>query len=100
MPAPDEISQYCSSLVVISGSRDVGSCSEDIQLSHYSVKEWLVSGLDANNFQEQRARLVIAETCLAYLLSIPGDLDTEEVTHRYLLAEYAARNWAEHAVVD
>jgi hypothetical protein len=45
MPRPREITRYCASLVTITSSKVKGS-EEDIQelqLAHFSVKEYLVS---------------------------------------------------------
>jgi hypothetical protein len=111
MPVPREISRCCSSLIAIvqrpiKDSREysddnTGDTITEIQLSHFSVKEWLVSGRLKTNisaaFNETAARAAIAVVCLAYLLEL--NLRVRELRQSYPFAEYAARYWAEHAAI-
>ncbi|RYP81096.1 hypothetical protein DL769_002152 [Monosporascus sp. CRB-8-3] len=104
MPIPTEISRYCSSLVaVVEKEDDAGDMTTEIQLSHYSVKEWLISNrLDPNlseEFREPNARAVLAQICIAYLLDLSHDLPVREITRLFPFAKYTARFWAYHAVV-
>lgn len=100
MPKPEEISRYCSSLVVIvTGGHD----EEEIQLAHFSVKEYLISNrVDediAQYFDETAARGLIAEVCLAYLLELDGNLPPQEMIRFYPMASYSARYWTSHSAI-
>ncbi|KAJ1323553.1 ankyrin repeat domain-containing protein 50 [Microdochium nivale] len=104
MPEPDEISQYCSGLVIVSERSDDGEVTREMQLSHYSVKEWLESDrLEESlriDFQQQYALAAMAEICVAYLLELPGELGITEITSRYPFAHYTANHWAEHTSIS
>ncbi|OCK96816.1 uncharacterized protein K441DRAFT_656827 [Cenococcum geophilum 1.58] len=107
MPDPQEISRYCSSLVVMVSVTEHlhGEDSErvELQLAHFSVKEYLTSNrLDsgiAQDFQETNARASIAKVCLAYLLHFNRDIPLAEIRETFPLAQYSARFWMIHAVV-
>jgi hypothetical protein len=85
MPSPQEISRYCSSLAAVVSiaehSNGEDSNRVELQLAHFSVKEYLMSNrLDsdiAQDFQEFTARAAIAGVFLAYLLHF-----TQEVHQR------------------
>ena len=106
LPDPQEISCYCSSLVVVVPAKEHSHNKDDkpmeLQLAHFSVKEYLTSGrLDkdiAQNFQEIAAKASIAIVCLAYLLRLDVDLQPDEIRMTFPLAEYCARYWMIHAV--
>ncbi|PWI63948.1 hypothetical protein PCL_02264 [Purpureocillium lilacinum] len=104
MPIPEEISRYCSSLVVVTKNNE-GNSREitTLQLAHFSVKEYLMSDrLDAavaEDFKEINARGSIAEVCLAYLLDLDPSLTISELREICWLAQYSARYWAENAMV-
>lgn len=85
MPVPKEILGYCSSLVAVVSRREDndddndddddnrgGKTVTEIQLAHFSVKEYLVSDRlktdIAKYLEEIAARASIAEVCLAYSL--------------------------------
>ena len=113
MPVPQEISRYCSSLVVMvsatghtydeDDSHDEDDERIELQLAHFSVKEYLTSNrLDsgfAQDFQETTARASIAKVCLAYLLHFDQDALPEEISETFPLAQYSARSWMTHATV-
>lgn len=84
------------------GLRD-GQAITEIRLSHFSVKEWLLSDrLKINlkaDFKETAARATIAVVCVAYLLELNRSLRVREMTQIYPFAEYSARYWASHAAV-
>jgi hypothetical protein len=99
MPDPQEISHYCSSLVVV-----VTTESDDVlQLAHFSVKEYLTSdrveSVVATEFQKVTASASIAKVCLAYLLQFDQELPPEEVLKGYPLAKYSATFWMSYAAV-
>ncbi|POR34361.1 Ankyrin repeat domain-containing protein 50 [Tolypocladium paradoxum] len=104
MPVPEEISRYCSSLVAVTrADRDRGETTTELQLAHFSVKEYLLcdrlqAGF-AEDFDETVARASIAQVCLAYLLELDQGLPTMELRQSYWLAQYSARYWTDHAVV-
>ncbi|TLS21185.1 uncharacterized protein PpBr36_10655 [Pyricularia pennisetigena] len=102
MPEPDEISIYCSSLVVVMSKTDEdGNIKRELQLAHFSVKEYLISDrLESNmslHFEERLARQCMAEICLAYLLDLSHDPTVVKLQKDWPLAEYAAQYWMGHA---
>jgi len=107
MPDPREISCYCSSLVVVVSAKDHSYDEDDkpveLQLAHFSVKEYLTSNrLDTDialRFEEVAAKASIAKVCLAYLLHLDQDLPTRELKKTFPLAQYCARYWITFAAV-
>ena len=107
MADPQEISRYCSSLVVVVSAEEHSYNEDDkpmeLQLAHFSVKEYLTSDrLDndiAQKFQEDVAKASIATVCLAYLLYLDFDLPTKELKEAFPLAQYCARYWITFAAV-
>ena len=105
MPDPQEISRYCSSLVTIvavHNSSHSGSESRvELQLAHFSVKEYLMSNrLDADiapNFQECQAGAAVAKICLAYLLHFDEEVSPTDIMRCFPLAKYSATNWMVNA---
>ncbi|KAH6957785.1 hypothetical protein BKA56DRAFT_680678 [Ilyonectria sp. MPI-CAGE-AT-0026] len=94
VPIHEEITGYCSSLVslVQASSR---AAELELQLSHFSVKEYLV-GCHVPDFIRPGPMITITETCLAYL----GSIQTNHVRvtrARFPLAAYAADTWMNHA---
>ncbi|KAH0562440.1 hypothetical protein GP486_002865, partial [Trichoglossum hirsutum] len=107
MPNPQEITCFCSSLVVlVSTTHDSNDKNEEgmkLQLAHFSVKEYLTSErLDkdvAHNFQEVAARASVATACLAYLLHLDQNIRIEKIKEMFPLAQYSARYWMDHAAM-
>ncbi|OKL57360.1 hypothetical protein UA08_07438 [Talaromyces atroroseus] len=108
MPDPREITCFCSSLIVFTSTThnsDVDNKDDDVklQLAHFSVKEYLISGrLDkdlAHNFEECAARASIATVCLAYLLHLNKEISVIEIREKFPLAQYSARYWMDHAAI-
>ncbi|KAF2135060.1 uncharacterized protein K452DRAFT_314243, partial [Aplosporella prunicola CBS 121167] len=106
MPEPREISRYCSTLVVVvarQSPKDDGEAITELQLAHFSVKEYLTSNrLDqsvAEDLEETTARASIAKVCLTYLLGLNQSLPTREIRRLFGLAQFSARYWMEHAAV-
>ncbi|WQF89312.1 Putative NACHT nucleoside triphosphatase, P-loop containing nucleoside triphosphate hydrolase [Colletotrichum destructivum] len=103
MPQPDELSIYCSSLVAVvtRGGSNGGNEGRELQLAHFSVKEYLTSDRLERNiseaFSESLARADITEVCLAYLLELDHSISLLEVRESYPFAQYAARYWMNHA---
>ncbi|WDK23171.1 hypothetical protein CGRA01v4_14463 [Colletotrichum graminicola] len=104
MPEPSEISLYCPSLVAIvsRGGKDGGKKVKEMQLAHFSVKEYLISDrLETNvseSFREPLARASIVEICLVYLLELNHSLSLSNIRQSYPFAQYAARYWMNHAI--
>ena len=77
----------------------------ELQLAHFSVKEYLTSDRLDNNiaqsFQEVAAKASIATVCLAYLLHLDfnPDLPIREIKEEFPLAQYSARYWMINAMV-
>ena len=107
MPDPREISCYCSSLVVVVSAKEHSYDKDDkpmeLQLAHFSVKEYLTSDrLDkdiAQNFQEVAAKASIATVCLAYLLHLDQTFQSRRSERDFPLAQYCARYWMTYAAV-
>ncbi|KAL0929878.1 pfs domain-containing protein [Colletotrichum truncatum] len=105
MPVPEEIAGYCSSLVnVVTRTDDNGKDTiKELQLAHFSVKEYLISdrveGSLSADFREPLARAIITEVCLSYLLELDIKLSPENIGQSYPLAKYAARSWMGHAAL-
>ena len=101
MPDPREISRYCSSLVTVvsvtKGSHGKVESRMELQLAHFSVKEYLLSdGLDGNirrGFQERCARAAIAKVCLAYLLHFDEKSLQTDILQCYPFAVYSVSYW-------
>lgn len=118
MPIPGEILKCCSSLVTLVTKEDQrsGKTWKEIQLAHFSVKEYITSTrLAANassdtektltrasiavNLEETVARSSIAQVCLAYLLELDQDLSAEEIRQSFYLAQYSAQYWSRNTRV-
>ncbi|KAF2135962.1 uncharacterized protein K452DRAFT_322729 [Aplosporella prunicola CBS 121167] len=81
MPRPREISRYCSTLVVVVArqSPEDGDAITELQLAHFSVKEYLTSKrLDqsvAKDLEETTARASIAKQDIGWsMLRLPKDI--------------------------
>ncbi|EGX53213.1 hypothetical protein AOL_s00006g591 [Orbilia oligospora ATCC 24927] len=107
MPDHSEILCYCSSLVVAvtkkGNSNDTNNKTTDLQLAHFSVKEYLTSdrAIDyiAQHFREVQAKASMAKVCLAYLLHLDVDLPTKPLTETFPFVLYCARYWIRFAAV-
>ncbi|KAG6358423.1 hypothetical protein INS49_014307 [Diaporthe citri] len=129
MPDPAEVTRYCSSLVmVISGdklpfsirfpmssrlststyTRSIEWDTDDfweneIQLSHFSVREYLTSErlpeYLAKDLENIAARAAIVQVSLAYLLGIDHNRSRRKIARKFPFADYAARYWASQAAM-
>jgi ankyrin repeat protein len=99
MPDPQEISRYCSSLVVLVSMKSGAM----LQLAHFSVKEYLMSNrvesVVGPEFQEVTASASIARVCLAYLLQFDHEIRPKKVVAEFPLAKYSATFWMSFAAV-
>ncbi len=100
---PRDLLDICTSLVRISRQEnDIwGRSTQSLQLSHFSVKEYLVSprirdGLAAGfGLEEALAHESPAQCCLAYILSFERLMSNSDLS-AYPLARYSAQYWLFH----
>ncbi|THY28239.1 hypothetical protein D6D00_04385 [Aureobasidium pullulans] len=116
-PAP--ASDARSELHLEAGS-DAGSETEyeyepQLELAHFSVKEYLLLHRNETPYQESFripvANAMIASTCLAYLWTLqkthlpkptkvtPHVMELSEIQTKFPLTDFAARHWLDHARV-
>ncbi|RYC78788.1 hypothetical protein BFJ63_vAg18337, partial [Fusarium oxysporum f. sp. narcissi] len=95
LPCSNEITRFCPSLVsIVCGSHRGQDVVEEVQLAHFSVKEYLLNS-DVKGFIHAEASIVITQTCLAYLNSLEGDI-VAMIKSQFPLAKYAAEVWMDH----
>jgi ankyrin repeat protein len=104
LPTLREITKVCSSLVSLVTrriNRNRGEALMELQLTHFSVKEYLTSGRVEETFQKSiadiSARGLITRVCLAYLSHLDEMRPIMEIKAAFPLAQYAARYWMNHA---
>ncbi|KAI0143529.1 hypothetical protein GGR57DRAFT_495207 [Xylariaceae sp. FL1272] len=107
MPIPEEISRYCSglvSLVDINAQRQF-SRQKGLQLSHFSVREYLVSNRMEHGvpraLEETNAHASIANICFIYLLSLGKKyphISERGIQQEFPLLIYALSSWPDHLV--
>jgi ankyrin repeat protein len=93
----------CSSLITIA---DVNG-SRVVQLSHFSVKEFLLSSRLAAQVPSIRryhvpvtpAHTMVAQACLGTLLHLDENVTSDSLKN-FPLAEYALEHWMDHAQFD
>ncbi|KAH7196238.1 hypothetical protein BKA60DRAFT_625831 [Fusarium oxysporum] len=96
LPCPSEITRFCPSLVsIVHGSHGGQDAVEELQLVHFSVKEYLLK-CQVQGFLHAEASIVITQTCLAYLNSLEED-GVAMIKSQFPLAKYAAEIWMDHA---
>jgi len=114
---PTDIMVVCSSLISCSAVNDHDDDDEDdrsgsdvdgigegrniqVQLAHFSVKEYLLSDRCTmrSEFQTQTCSMAIAEGCLRYLLHLcEGPPLNQGIVDQHPLSRYAAEHWWQHA---
>ncbi|KAF7516376.1 hypothetical protein G7054_g14184 [Neopestalotiopsis clavispora] len=106
LPVPEEITRYCSGLVTLVSRPDSNREEQEvqqIQLAHFSVKEYLTStrlGSEISQYlSETSASCCIAKVCLIYLLELEQCKTVKEIK-KFHFAQYSARYWACHAIVS
>ncbi|KAF7534098.1 hypothetical protein G7054_g6514 [Neopestalotiopsis clavispora] len=106
MPVPVEILGYCPSLVALVRRMDLGNDKliiEEIQLAHFSVKDYLTSDRSASDtmqyLQATVARSLIAEVCLTYLLELKQHESMTWIKKKFPFSRYSAQYWPIHAVI-
>jgi len=111
MPRPREIARYCSSLtnitvrILTQEERREKGLGEgevlEIQLAHFSVQQYLISGTIPEPFREEldqlRAETTIVDVSLAYLSSAAQLAEYPGDTSGLPFAQFCAADWMEHA---
>ncbi|KAH8657977.1 hypothetical protein BX600DRAFT_415770 [Xylariales sp. PMI_506] len=111
LPIPEEVARYCSSLVIIVTRQVQGEDKEEqditvneLQLAHFSVKEYLTSDRlinhMANDLEETTAKSSLTNICLAYLLELRQDLPPKKIRQLYPFAQYSAQYWWNYAQIS
>lgn len=111
-PVPREVLKICSSLVTLV-TREDGDNDDDItsgsdqqmklelQLAHFSVKEYLTSdrpqGVFRASLNEISSKASIVEICLTYLSQLDHKLPLQQIRVIFPLAQYCARYWTDFA---
>jgi ankyrin repeat protein len=91
----------CSSLI------SVVEDSQEVQFSHFSVREFLISRRLASQIPRisryhihmTPAHTMVAQACLSVLLHLDENL-SEDSLKSFPLAQYAAQHWIDHAQLD
>ncbi|KAJ9412649.1 hypothetical protein FOXG_17298 [Fusarium oxysporum f. sp. lycopersici 4287] len=95
LPCPSEITGFCPSLVsIVQGPHGGEDAVEEVQLAHFSVKEYLLS-YQVQGFLHAEASIVITQTCLTYLTSLKKG-SVAIIKSQFPLAKYAAKVWMDH----
>jgi len=101
LPCPDEITRFCPSLVSLITRESDTEKVKELELAHFSVKEYLISGKlpesFRGNFSEVFARGQITRCSLAYLSCLNEEDSIPELAAQFPLARYSARYWMDHA---
>lgn len=113
MPIPEEITRYCPGFVILvkRDSRRNAETVIEVQLAHFSVKEYLTSNrLEpdmAKDFGMIPAMVAMTEVCLSCLLDLDyfysPDIDfntlVQGLSSRYLMATFSSQYWMDYAAV-
>ena len=101
LPCPNEIARFCSSLVSLVTRRPGEETVMELELAHFSVKEYLTSENVPKPFRcrlsEPDARSCITRCCLAYLSCLRTEKPIDKVRGQFPLAGYSAQYWMDHA---
>jgi ankyrin repeat protein len=105
MPVPRDILRLCSSLITVSSKK----YSENVQLAHFSVKEYLVSNHAPEGFEfllsETVSRSHLARLCLTYLICVSHlfkldqsvqAIDTDKIYVEFPFVLYSSNHWMDH----
>ena len=90
----------CSSLIAVVED----GCSQVVQFSHFSVKEYLTSdrlanangGVSRYHILPESAHMILAQACLGVLFGFDDHVD-KDTAKDIPLAKYAAKHWVDHA---
>src|SRR5258708_14206339 len=95
----------CSSLVSIGNDDGSDGSSPVVQVSPFSVKEYLTSsriadpsaGISRFHILFEPAHTILAKACLGVLLRLGELVDEDNIEDKFPLARYAAEHWVDHA---
>ena len=97
LPCPLEIARFGSSLVSLVERES----HRELELAHFSVKEYLTTKVLPEPFQgqmyEATARGRMIKICLAYLSYLGAEESVDDIASQFPLARYSARYWMDHA---
>jgi hypothetical protein len=98
---PNEITRFCPSIVSLVEKEFSGETVIQLELAHFSVKKYLISGNLPVPFRhglsELCSRGYITRSCLAYLACLKTGESVNEITSQFPLARYSARYWMDYA---
>jgi hypothetical protein len=101
LPRPNEIARFCSSLASLVTRSSNGETVTELELAHFSVKEYLTSEKLPEPFRcrlsEPDARSYITRCCLTYLSCLRTEEQIDNVKAQFPLARYSAQYWMDHA---
>ncbi|RFU30804.1 hypothetical protein B7463_g5547, partial [Scytalidium lignicola] len=103
MPIPREILRICSSLVSLATEElnDKTKGVIELELAHFSVKEYLISGRVEESFRESMTEICaqgsITRVCLSYLSHLDNRCPVEKINAEFPLAGYSVQYWMNHA---
>jgi hypothetical protein len=101
LPCPSEITRFCLSLVSLVMTESAGETATQLELAHFSVKEYLTSEKVPEPFRyrlsEINSRGYITRSCLAYLTCLRAGELIDDITAQFPLARYSAEYWMDHA---
>jgi hypothetical protein len=89
-----DILRYCPSLVVVAEVKRYNHAVHELQLAHFSVKEYL---LEQAQFDIHNASIVITKTCLTYLRDI--NCHNRTLANDFPMAHFSANYWTEYAIL-
>ncbi|KAK3363906.1 ankyrin repeat protein [Lasiosphaeria hispida] len=101
LPCPSEITRFCPSLVSLVTTESARETATELELAHFSVKEYLTSEKVPepfrHRFSEANSRGYITQSCLAYLASLRAGESFHDIDDQFPLARYSAEYWMDHA---
>ena len=93
LPYPSEITRFCSSLVSLVTTESARDTATQLELAHFSVKEYLTSEKVPepfrHRFSEPNSRGYITRSCLAYLTCLRAGESIYNITAQFPLARYS-----------
>ncbi|KAK4182388.1 ankryin repeat protein, partial [Podospora australis] len=101
LPCPNEIARFCPSLVSLVKRQFGEETVTELELAHFSVKEYLTSKNTPEPFRcklsEPDARSCITRCCLTYLSCLRIEEPIDKVRAQFPLTQYSAMYWMDHA---
>lgn len=96
--SPNAVKTYCANLITLTNADNNTDSDRDrlhdfdrrqvIKLSHFSVKEYLMTSSSLVPFTLVHSHRILAESCITYLMRFDSlDLPTEDNVHQFPLAQ-------------